>query len=149
MSEEGAFIEPLGCYMILERSGGAVKRIIFSIEPPQRHSEMAEAILKHSRCNIPPGIEMDLSGLTAFQREVFAAVGRIPPGRTLTYGQVAELIGRPGAARAVGRALASNPFPVLIPCHRVVSKRDLGGYRWGRTIKENLLAMERSLASPG
>ena len=84
MSKEGAFIEPLGCYLILERSGEKVERIIFSDEPPQRHSDMSEAILKHLKGGIPPVIEMDLSGLTAFQREVFAAVRRIPPGRTLT-----------------------------------------------------------------
>ncbi|MCU0637643.1 MAG: MGMT family protein [Methanothrix sp.] len=61
----------------------------------------------------------------------------------MTYGQVAELARRPGAARAVGQAMASNPFALLVPCHRVVSNRGPGGYAYGRDIKEKLLLMER------
>jgi O-6-methylguanine DNA methyltransferase len=70
-------------------------------------------------------------------------VQSIPRGKTATYGQVAERAGRPGAARAVGRAMAANPFTILVPCHRVVAKGGLGGYAWGKEMKEKLLEMER------
>jgi O-6-methylguanine DNA methyltransferase len=87
--------------------------------------------------------DLDYSGLTEFQREVLEAVRTIPRGETRTYGEVAVLVGKPGGARAVGRALAANPFPILVPCHRVVSKKGLGGFAWGLQIKERLLQIER------
>jgi methylated-DNA-[protein]-cysteine S-methyltransferase len=87
-------------------------------------------------------VDLDLSRLTIFQKEVFAVVREIPRGKTLTYGEVARLANKPKAARAVGGALAANPFALLIPCHRVVSSSGLGGYSWGRDIKEKLLALE-------
>lgn len=68
-----------------------------------------------------PTLPLDLRG-TPFQREVWAALREIPPGRTETYGEVAVRIGRPGAARAVARACAANPVALLVPCHRVVPK---------------------------
>ncbi|MEI8004338.1 MAG: MGMT family protein, partial [Methanothrix sp.] len=64
-------------------------------------------------------------------------------GKTRTYGQVAERAGRPGAARAVGRAMACNPFAILVPCHRVVARNGPGGYLWGTEMKEKLLTLER------
>jgi len=66
-------------------------------------------------------------------------VREIPRGQTMTYGDVALLAGKPGAARAVGRAMASNPFAILVPCHRVVSRDGLGGFAWGLELKERLL----------
>jgi methylated-DNA-[protein]-cysteine S-methyltransferase len=62
-----------------------------------------------------PRVPLDLSSATPFQRRVYEAVRRIPPGRTLTYGQVARAAGRPGAARAVGNAMARNPICLFIP----------------------------------
>lgn len=80
---------------------------------------------------------------TNFQVQVWAALLRIPPGATATYGDVAAAVGRPGAARAVGRALADNPVACLIPCHRVIRGLGvLGGYRWGEDRKRMLLAWE-------
>jgi AraC family transcriptional regulator of adaptative response/methylated-DNA-[protein]-cysteine methyltransferase len=60
----------------------------------------------------------------------------------MTYGEVARSIGRPGAARAVGQAVGANPLAVVIPCHRVVSRGKLTGYRWGLDRKRALLAWE-------
>ena len=85
----------------------------------------------------------DRAGATPFAQAVYRAVAAIPPGRTLTYGEVAARIGRSGAARAVGRAMATNPFPVLIPCHRVVaSGGSLGGYAGGLGLKRAMLDLE-------
>jgi methylated-DNA-[protein]-cysteine S-methyltransferase len=69
-------------------------------------------------------VVLDLDGVPAFHRRVYAAVRDIPPGRTQTYGEVAARVGDgagPGAAQAVGQAMASNPFPIVVPCHRVVA----------------------------
>ena len=66
----------------------------------------------------------------------------------MTYGEVARAIGRPSAARAVGQAVGANPLAVAIPCHRVVSKGKLTGYRWGLDRKKALLAWELSRRDP-
>lgn len=81
---------------------------------------------------------------TAFQARVWAELRSIPSGATRSYGEIARSIGRPGTARAVARACASNPVAVLIPCHRAVaSDGGLSGYRWGVGRKKALLARER------
>jgi AraC family transcriptional regulator, regulatory protein of adaptative response / methylated-DNA-[protein]-cysteine methyltransferase len=84
---------------------------------------------------------------TAFQQRVWQQLQAIPYGETRTYREIAERIGAPGAARAVGRACATNPVSVVVPCHRAI-KQDggLGGYRWGIARKERLLAHERGMA---
>ena len=63
---------------------------------------------------------LDFSRLPAFDAAVYEALRRVPAGETVTYGELAERVGRPGAARAVGRAMGDNPWPILVPCHRVV-----------------------------
>lgn len=79
----------------------------------------------------------------AFQRKVLRAVSNIPCGQVRTYQFIAKQIGNPKAARAVGRALATNPFPIIIPCHRVIcSDGKLGGYRGGVKMKQALLRKE-------
>lgn len=88
--------------------------------------------------------EVDLSNLTPFQRKVLEEVRKIPPGETLTYGELARRIGNPRAARAVGRALKRNPLPIVIPCHRVVGTRGIGGYTGGLEIKAKLLMIEKA-----
>lgn len=93
-------------------------------------------------------LPLDVRG-TAFQQRVWQALRAIPPGETLTYAQLAERIGAPRAARAVGHACAANRIAVAIPCHRVVrSDGDLSGYRWGVQRKRALLERERK-AGPG
>lgn len=78
-----------------------------------------------------------------FQQGVLRAEHGIPRGYISTYGRIAARLGRPGGARAVGRALATNPFPVVIPCHRAVrSDGALGGYQGGVDMKRALLSME-------
>jgi len=78
-----------------------------------------------------------------FPRAVWRAALDIPSGATRTYGDLARAAGRPGAARAVGRALAANPWALLVPCHRIVRADGRpGGYRWGVERKAALLAAE-------
>jgi AraC family transcriptional regulator of adaptative response/methylated-DNA-[protein]-cysteine methyltransferase len=92
-------------------------------------------------------LPLDLRG-TAFQVRVWEALRGVERGSTLTYAQLAERLGSPRAARAVGSACGANPVALLVPCHRIV-RRDgtLGGYRWGLALKEALLAAEG--ATPG
>lgn len=91
---------------------------------------------------------LDLRG-SAFQKDVWNAVAAIPFGRTASYGQIARLIGRPGASRAVGAANGQNPIPIVIPCHRVIgSDGSLTGYGGGLPLKRQLLALEGLLPTP-
>ena len=81
---------------------------------------------------------------TVFQMRVWRAAMRIPPGKTVTYGELAAKLGQPAASRAVGRALALNPYALLIPCHRVVpASGGTGEYRWRADRKEAILQAER------
>ena len=87
---------------------------------------------------------------TAFQRQVWEQLRAIPYGETVSYGDVAKALGKPGAVRAVGRACATNPVALVIPCHRVVREdKSLGGYRWGLERKKRLLDHERRLQKTG
>ena len=66
-------------------------------------------------------VELDLEGVPEFNRQVYAGTRAIPAGSTLSYGEVARRVGQPGAAQAVGRALGANPWPIVVPCHRVLA----------------------------
>jgi methylated-DNA-[protein]-cysteine S-methyltransferase len=89
------------------------------------------------------GLSVDLKGVTDFTRSVLRATSYIPYGRVTTYGEIATMINKPGASRAVGNALGRNPVPVVIPCHRVVlSNGAMGWYTGGPRIKEALLDIE-------
>ncbi|QQS15111.1 MAG: bifunctional DNA-binding transcriptional regulator/O6-methylguanine-DNA methyltransferase Ada [Rhodospirillales bacterium] len=92
-------------------------------------------------------VPLDIAG-TAFQWRVWKALTEIPAGETRTYGQIAGALGRPNAARAVGRACATNPVSIVVPCHRAVgSTGALTGYRWGVERKKRLLEGERRRAA--
>ena len=93
----------------------------------------------HKPKNLPP---MDLAG-TAFQKSVWNALRKISAGKTKSYGEIAQVIGRPKAVRAVGGACGANPVPVLVPCHRVLAaNKKLGGFSGGLEWKRSLLARE-------
>ena len=79
---------------------------------------------------------------TDFQRAVWEALDEIPYGSVATYAEVAAMVGRPRAARAVGNANHANPWPLLHPCHRVVAAQGLGGYGGGEEVKRFLLDLE-------
>lgn len=88
------------------------------------------------------GLPLDMRG-TDFQKTVWRALQKIPHGKTLSYAQVAQNIGRPAATRAVANACGRNRLAIVVPCHRVVrTDGGLGGFRWGVDLKRRLLALE-------
>jgi methylated-DNA-[protein]-cysteine S-methyltransferase len=141
---QGTFVHSLGSYLMVEMSGPKIKRIFFSNESPAKTSKLAEEIAAHLESGAPcPRAELDMSACTEFQKQIYALVQAISRGKTRTYGEVAACACRPEAARAVGRAMATNPFAILVPCHRVVAKNGLGGYLWGTEMKKKILCLER------
>ncbi len=94
----------------------------------------------------PSTIHLDPTG-TPFQKKVWQALLQIPFGETTTYSAIACKIGMQNAARAVGNAVGANPIAILIPCHRVIrADGKIGGYRWGTTRKNEILAWEQNHA---
>ena len=91
------------------------------------------------------GVPVDLSRVPPFDRAALEVAAQIPYGEVRSYKWIAERLGKPDAARAVGSAMAGNPVPLIVPCHRVV-KTDggLGGYSFGLVQKEALLSLERA-----
>lgn len=93
-------------------------------------------------------VDLRLEG-TDFQQEVWAALREIPYGETWSYGQLADHIGKPGAARAVGLANGRNPVGIIVPCHRVIGANgNLTGYGGGLPRKQLLLQLEQDRAEP-
>ena len=85
-----------------------------------------------------------MTGVQTCALPIWTALRRIPFGETQSYGEIAAAIGRPGAARAVGRANGTNPVCVVVPCHRVIgADGSLTGFAFGETTKRRLLALER------
>lgn len=104
---------------------------------------LAAAVAAQLRDADPRTLDFDLDGLSDLEQAVLRAVLAIPRGEIRTYGQIAQQIGQPRATRDVGQALAQNPIPVLIPCHRVVyADGRIGGYVFGRRAKLALLQSE-------
>ena len=96
-------------------------------------------------------IPLDMSGVPAFHQKVYQAARLIPPGQTLSYGDVAQRVGSPGLARAVGQALGRNPFAIVVPCHRVLAAGGkVGGFsaNGGITTKLRMLTIEGAHAAP-
>ncbi|MFZ0565452.1 MAG: methylated-DNA--[protein]-cysteine S-methyltransferase [Chlamydiales bacterium] len=90
---------------------------------------------------LPP---LEWGSVTPFTEKVLKVLQTIPFGKTLTYGEVARQLGQPKAARAVGGACRSNPFPLFLPCHRVVGSSSIGGFSGGIDLKKILLNFEIS-----
>lgn len=136
-SSEGATAERL------ERSFAAVRE--HSLPDTVLNAIDAILSLMAGRPDRTREIPLDMTGVPAFNRRVYAVAREIEPGRTLTYGDVAKRLDEPGAARAVGRALGQNPFPIVVPCHRVLGAGAwLGGFSapGGQDTKLRLLALE-------
>lgn len=111
-------------------------------EPFRALAELLDTYLRGEPVTF--GVPLDLRG-TAFQVEVWTALRRIPAGTTVSYGELAATVSRPGAARAVAAAVARNPVSIVVPCHRVVGANgSLTGYAGGIDRKRALLTMERA-----
>jgi methylated-DNA-[protein]-cysteine S-methyltransferase len=90
-------------------------------------------------------VDVDFDGVSDFDRHVYVVTRTIRPGETRTYGEIADLVGEPGAARAIGRAMGANPVPIIVPCHRVLAASGrIGGFSapGGIATKRRLLAIE-------
>lgn len=98
--------------------------------------------LDEYRCGVRKNFQLGVDYPEGFRGEVMQKVRNIPYGETRSYGDIAEEVD--SAAVAVGRACGENPVPVIVPCHRVVGKDSLGGYKYGE-LKKKLLALEQSL----
>jgi methylated-DNA-[protein]-cysteine S-methyltransferase len=97
------------------------------------------------------GIALDMEGVPPFEQRVYALARQIAPGQTRTYGELATELGDPSAARAVGQAMGHNPFPLVVPCHRVLAAGgQLGGFSapGGTDTKQRLLRIEGALPEP-
>jgi O-6-methylguanine DNA methyltransferase len=107
-------------------------------------SELREEFLKYSQGSLKSfDYKLDMDGYTDFQVEVWDNLRLIPYGLVTTYGKIAEAINRPRSARAVGQAVGSNPFTIVVPCHRVVgADGSLTGFGHGLDFKEQLLLLE-------
>lgn len=113
------------------------------IEDTKRTKEYFNKIFKNRRGRI----NIFVKG-TNFQIQVWKALLNIPEGKLVTYKDIAEIVGIPGASRAVGSAVGSNPVSFLIPCHRVINKIGIiGNYRWGKLRKKAMIGWEASKQS--
>lgn len=127
------------------------RRLRESVEPPARVEGVIEAVvalLEGERRDLS-WVSLDMEGIPDFDRRVYEVARTIPPGATASYGDVAARLGSPNAGRDVGRALARNPFAIVVPCHRVVGTGgEVGGFSaaGGVGTKEQLLAIEGSRA---
>jgi len=127
---------------VLQRFPGAWQAV-----PPPEMACVQDALagLLHSLPSDLSFVRLDMDALPPFHRRVYEAARAIPWGATMTYGALAKVAGAAGAARAVGQALARNPFALIVPCHRVVAAgRRIGGFsaHGGITMKLRLLAIE-------
>ncbi len=114
--------------------------------PPAEIAGVIDA-LSHALSGARVGLRevaLDLTGIDDFRRRVYAVARTIALGRVLTYGALAERVGAGATARAVGQALGANPFPIIVPCHRVVATGGLGGFSapGGAATKQRLLTLE-------
>ena len=133
----------------VEMEGGKVIAVIFGERP--RHTSRREKLPEARRWlaawfkGRPVAAPLKLEG-TPFTRRVYEVVRRIPRGKTLSYGEVADAAGKPGAARAVGNVMSQNPVCLFIPCHRVVASNGIGGWGGNGGIRQKQFLLD--LESP-
>lgn len=116
------------------------KTFTYAINGPRHNLDaFIKAYLNGESYPLPP---LNWKGMTPFTKSTLEALTMIPFGKTLSYGELATLIGSPRAARAVGGALGRNPLPFIIPCHRVLGSKGIGGFSAGLQFKQSLLNFE-------
>lgn len=132
-----------------DKTGKTVFKIEFGTERSEElMCEKPELEISKQLCEYFKGkrkefdVVFELEG-TEFQKKVLKELLKVPYGSTITYKDLAERIGKPGSSRAVGNVMAKNRIPIIIPCHRVISKNGLGGFGGGLSWKKFLLELER------
>jgi len=139
---------PLGKVIVHTGTDGRVTAIDFDLkgayEERKTTSKLGTDMARYFEGDyVQWDIRLDMEGITDFRRRVYDRVARIPYGKTSTYGEIASDVGCGGGARAVGQAMASNRFPLVVPCHRVISgDRSIGGFSSGIELKRYLLRLE-------
>ena len=136
------------CVRRLERCGAPGDALACPVDPAP--PAVARAVVAMTRLLAGDAVdlafvELDLEGTPPFARRVYDATRELGPGVTITYGELADRIGSPGAQRAVGGALGKNPWPIVVPCHRVLAARGaIGGFSapGGVDTKRRMLAIE-------
>ena len=145
MTEVDVFECPVGPVSVAMRSGRITELRVCGAPLEGRRTKLPKARrwIADWFAGKSPSVPIELEA-TPFERRVYDVGRRIPRGRTLTYGEVADRAGAPGAARAVGQAMRKNPVCLFIPCHRVVGAGSLGGYGGpdGEALKRRLLSAE-------
>jgi AraC family transcriptional regulator of adaptative response/methylated-DNA-[protein]-cysteine methyltransferase len=142
-----SFIGPNGLEKAVEDLKDRWRHAVFQ-ERPDLTRSIAERIFAASPNGVPLSLNLFIKG-TNFQVKVWEALLRIPYGSVASYEEIAETVGAPKAARAVGTAVAQNPVAYLIPCHRVIRKSgDFGEYRWGAVRKKAILGWEAARSHP-
>jgi len=144
------YSKPLKCYIEIEYN---TKLISLRFVGPGKHTrekKAHDAAFELDRYFegelIDFASDVDISNFGPFTQKVLIETRKIKYGETITYSELAEKIGS-RAARAVGNALGKNPIPIIIPCHRVVAKKGIGGYSGGIDIKTRLLELEKRNAN--
>ena len=142
MSSLGGMDTPIGQLGVVVKQG-RVREVRFgghSLDDDPVTQQLREYLAgERKKFDLP----LDLSGVTPFRAEVLRELSKVPYGETTTYSELARTVGNPKAVRAVGSACATNPLPILIPCHRVLrADGSLGGYRGGEAAKRFLLRLE-------
>jgi methylated-DNA-[protein]-cysteine S-methyltransferase len=114
-------------------------------QPPAAVARLAAALAAHVAGEVQcfADVPLDTTGVPPFHLRVLRAAQAIPPGQTRSYGEVAALAGSPRAARAVGQAMARNPWPIVVPCHRVFAHHGFGEYSAGGGIETKLRLLWR------
>jgi O-6-methylguanine DNA methyltransferase len=150
----------LVCVQLPEASDGASRVRLLSRHPgareerPRGEAKLAiDAMRAHlaGELGLLDHVRIDDAGLPGFHRRVYEALRRVPPGETLGYGELAARVGSPAAARAVGQAVGKNPFPIVVPCHRVLASGGrAGGFsaHGGVETKRRMLAIEGVSLAP-
>lgn len=152
-----SFSTPAGTFSVAVNDDGAVIATAFGGTDELRSRFKSDQLVRDARKVAPVREQIDAyfagerdaftvktaPAGTSFQKSVWAALNRIPFGETRTYGELAGQLGRKGAARAVGRANATNPICLIVPCHRVIgSDGSLTGFAFGEVVKKKLLEHE-------
>jgi len=147
MVKDWMYAEPVGLYVIADVDGKTVRSIEMTSNKPgfrPAGTGFVKALERYFRTGREDfnGYSPDYTGMTPFKKKVMQELCKVPAGATVTYGELAAAAGSPGAARAVGNVMATNPVPLFVPCHRVVATQGLGGFTGGLDVKRALLKLE-------